>query len=248
MIESDFDIVIPIGPLDINAIRTQIGFTKTNIIGYRNIYLVSVDPNLQIDGCITISESIFPFSLKTVEEYHGKSSRNGWFLQQLLKLYAGLVIPDILGRYLVIDSDTFFLKPITFDKNYFCYGTEYHQPYFEHLKKLLPSLEKMDPQKSGICHHQMFETKYLKELFTMVEQYHAEQSTTNPRFFEIFLKNVDPQHYTASGASEYEIYFNFMLKYHPDQVILRPLRWCNAPYIVTNANLDYVSCHWYIRQ
>ena len=70
-----------------------------------------INNEIVIDGCITIFEKIFPFSLDTVAKIHGKRDRNGWYLQQLLKLYAGKIIPNILDKYLVIDSDTFFLKP-----------------------------------------------------------------------------------------------------------------------------------------
>lgn len=59
-----FDIVIPVGPNDIHFINILVHYTKLNIIGFRNIYLVSYDDTLVIDGCITISETIYPFSKK----------------------------------------------------------------------------------------------------------------------------------------------------------------------------------------
>ena len=82
----NFDIVIPVGPNDKSIIEEQIKYTQKNIIGYRNIYLISYDPSIDIDGCITINENIFPFNIDTIAEYHGKLDRNGWYLQQLLKL------------------------------------------------------------------------------------------------------------------------------------------------------------------
>ena len=109
-------------------IEKQIKYTQKNIIGYRNIYLICYDPSISIQGCITINENIFPFNIDTVSKYHGKLERNGWYLQQLLKLYAGKIIPNILDKYLVIDSDTFFLKPTTFLQDNKClynYGFEY---------------------------------------------------------------------------------------------------------------------------
>ena len=109
MIEQ-FDILILIGPEDKDILTKQIEFTKKNIIGYRKIFLLSYDPTIMIEGCITINENIFPFTIDTVAAFHGKLKRNGWYLQQLLKLYAGIVIPNILDRYLVIDCDTFFFK------------------------------------------------------------------------------------------------------------------------------------------
>ena len=240
-----FDIVIPVGPNDINIIKQQIKYTKKNIIGYRNIYLICNDKSLNIEDCITISEDIFPFDINTVANFHGKSSRNGWYLQQLLKLYAGFIIPNILGRYLVIDSDTFFLKPTTFikdDKCLYNFSSEYHKPYFDHMLKLDKDLTKQDKLKSGICNHMMFETKYIKVLFNKIENLH------NDKFYNIFLKNVED----ISGASEYEIYFNFMLKYYPNKIIIRKLKWrpvSSLNYLKKNNNYyDYISYHWYMRK
>ena len=79
-----FDIVIPIGPNDKSIIEQQIKYTKKNIIGYRNIYLISYDSSIKIDGCITINENMFPFNIETVAKYHGKLKRNGWYLQQFI--------------------------------------------------------------------------------------------------------------------------------------------------------------------
>ena len=115
--ENLFDVVVPIGPNDVKKVMDQMNYTKKNIVGYRNIYIVCYDPDVKIEGCISINENTFPFTIQTVVEKHGKSWRNGWYLQQLIKLYSGQVIPGILDRYLVLDSDTFFLKPIKFIKH-----------------------------------------------------------------------------------------------------------------------------------
>jgi FkbM family methyltransferase len=236
-----YDIVIPVGPNDIEQLNKQIVYTKKNILGYRNIYIISYDPSVTIDGCITIPETIFPFSINTVAKYHGKLSRNGWYLQQLLKLYAGFVIEGIMDKYLVIDSDTYFLKPTTFIQDNMCcynHGNEYNKPYFIHMKKLHPSLLKYY-KFSGICHHMMFEVKYIKQLFNLIENYHKDF------FYNIFLKNVTE--YSGSGASEYELYFNFMLIYNKDKIKKRDLIWKNVSNLNDTEKYDYVSCHWYNR-
>ena len=36
----------------------------------------------------------------------------GWYFQQLLKLYAPLIIPDILENVLILDSDTVFFRKV----------------------------------------------------------------------------------------------------------------------------------------
>lgn len=245
----DFDIVIPVGPSDSEIVSKQLTFTKKNIIGYRNIYLISYDPSINFDGCITIDENIFPFNKNTVVQIHGDNYRNGWYLQQLLKLYASFVIPDILDKYLVIDSDTLFLKPTTFIEDNKClynYGDEHHEPYFQHIKRMDNELRKMT-NKSGICHHMIFEKKYIQEMFNKIEGIH------NDTFYNIFLKYVLPmqtlldEYNTDSGASEYELYFNYMLQFNSDKIKLRPLHWCNSQSGDTNTDYDYISYHWYLR-
>lgn len=238
-----FDIVIPIGPNDINFINKIVEHTQKYIIGYRNIYLVSYDSNLKIDNCITINENIFPFNKNTLAKYLGYNDRLGWYLQQLIKFYSGFTIKGILNNYLVIDADTYFLKFTTFFKNklpLYNIGIEYNMPYFEHMFKLHPSLQKQT-NYSGICHHMMFQTNIIGELFKLIESYHRES------FYISFLKCINSVNILGSGASEYEIYFNYIHIYHKDKFLIRQLRWENTNIISDNINLDYISCHWYIR-
>ena len=244
---AQFDVVIPVGPNDISVLHSQLEYTKKNIIGRRNIYIISTIFREDIQGVIFIPESIFPFSLQSVAEIHGASARNGWYLQQLLKFYTGFCIPGILPNYLVIDSDTFFLKPTSFIENdliLFNPATEYHIPYFLHMKRLHPSLVK-DHNISAISHHMLFTTKYVKELIDMVEQYHSKV------FWKVFLEQVDPTMrlgmYNSSGASEYEMYFNFMNNYHPEAFTIRKLHWAGTKTLELDKHYDYVSIHWYER-
>ena len=92
-----FDVVIPLGPNDLENIEKQIACTKTNVIGLRNIYVVTPIHGFIYNDCTIIDESIFPF-VDQIAIYHGKDKRNSWYLQQLIKLYAGIIIPGILER------------------------------------------------------------------------------------------------------------------------------------------------------
>jgi hypothetical protein len=243
---SKFDIIICVGPRDSDIIANMVPYTKKNVIDYRNIYLVCTDPSINIDGTITIDEKIFPFSIDDLITKFGNNNRNGWYLQQLLKLYSGNIIPGILPNYLIIDSDTFFLKPVSFmDNNKYIYtvGNEYHIPYFNHMNKIHPSL-KRTTNYSGISHHMIMNTEYVNGLFKLVENYH---NNSDP-FWKIFLNNIDKNDFLTSGASEYEIYFNYVNIYHKNDIILRQLNWKNASCLnEDNKNCDYVSIHWYMR-
>ncbi len=239
-----FDIVFLLGPNDMPVIHDNIMYAKKNIIGYRHIYIISYDDTLQFDGCTTISEKSFPFSMETVTTYHGRLNRNGWYLQQLLKLYAGFIIPTLLDTYLVIDADITFLKPTHFyedGKFLYNYSNEYHRPYFTHMSRLHPSLIKVDRYKSGISHHMIFQKQYLKELFDMVERAHDGEP-----FYNIFLKSVTDC--SASGASEYEIYFNFIQQTHPADIKIRYLKFMNTnDRNKMNEDYDYLSFAHFMR-
>jgi hypothetical protein len=239
-----FDILFLLGPNDVSVIHDNILYAKKNVIGYRHIYIICFDDTLQFDGCITISEKLFPFTMETVAKYHGKLGRNGWYLQQLLKLYAGFVIPNILENYLVIDADVAFLKPTRFyedGKYLYNYSDEYHPPYFAHMQTMHPSLIRVDPSKSGISHHMLFQTKYIKELFELVESAHNGEP-----FYNIFLKSVTD--YYTSGASEYEIYFNFIQQRHPSDIQIRYLKYINTNDISKkHEDYDYLSFAHYMR-
>lgn len=253
----DFDIIISVGPHDQEIIKAQLEYTKKNVIGYRNIYLICADPTICIEGTITINENIFPFTKENVIEIIGNvrvdnGDRTGWYLQQLLKMYAGKVIPGILKRYLIIDSDTHFLKPTEFitqdGKHLFTTSQEYTKEYFEHMNKLHPLLQKYHPL-SGISHHAFFHTDRLTELMELVEKYHTNEVYIKP-FWTIFLEKVLEMLQTTNTTcvcSEYEIYFNYMYHFRPEEIIIRDLKWANVPYLDTNKDDDYQAVHWYLR-
>lgn len=256
-----FDVVIPVGPRDLEILQRQLALTKQNVIDHGRIFLVCADGTATnaVLGATDSSEPSaevivlderdvpFPFSIETVVAAHGERQRNGWYFQQLVKLYAGSCIPGLSERYLVIDADTLFLRPTTFicpttDRCQYCIGSEFHPPYFRHLTRMHESLAKV-VGASGICHHMMFETRFLRELMALVESAHAAP------FYQVFLDQVDAAERDASGASEYELYLNFVMRVHGEEVVLRPLQWANVPRLSpeTMANCDFVALHWYNR-
>jgi dTDP-4-amino-4,6-dideoxygalactose transaminase len=86
----------------------------------------------------------------------------------------------------------------------------------------------------------IFETEKLDKLFKMVEQRYE-----NKKFYEIFLEKVEKKFHTnGSGASEYEIYFNYLLTYHRNEITIRKLNWKNAKAL--DHKVDYVSIHWHL--
>ncbi len=239
----EFDIVILVGPNDYQIFKKSIEYTKKNIIGYRNIYIVSpVDQ--KVDGTIFVDEKMFCISMNTVRRFHGENSRNGWYFQQLMKLYAGKCIPNLLTNYLVIDADTCFLKPTRFfdedNKPYFTVGYEYNNEYFVHMNVLHPSFKRRHTH-SGISHHCMFNQIYIKEIMYLVHLHH------NKPFYQVFLESVSKSYITGAGASEYEIYFHYLVQYYLDKISIRELKWDNMNTIPDeDTEHDYISCHHWL--
>ncbi len=253
-----YDILISHGPSDDDILPYTVSQIRKYVKDFRNIYIVSHDAEIDLfdeevfKGTKVINEKTFPFSIKDVDKFIQTPKRNAWYFQQLLKLYASLVIEEMLDDYVVVDADTLFLKEISFKSSgryMFNMGDEYHVPYFEHMKRMHPSFEKM-VKLSGISHHMIFNRMIVSEMMMLVERHH----NFTP-FWEVFLREVVPEQRHGSGASEYEMYFNYMLKNHKDKVIPRKIKFENtglqADVILNNyQNLPdgpyYASLHGWI--
>ena len=98
---------------------------------------------------------------------------------------------------------------------------------------------------SGVSHHMIFEKEHIQGLLDLVQSYH-----NNKPFWQLFLEFGTEY----VGASEYEMYFNYMLKYNPTRIQIRPLKWSNSQDYVScsqaeqyNVPLDYITWHWHLR-
>lgn len=228
------DVVIPCTEKDLRTLPLCIRGIRENGKNIRRIIVISSQP--LTDEAEWFDESNYPFSCQNIAEeltYHSsaytkelfqKESRVGWYFQQLLKLYASSTIPNISSNVLILDSDTIFLKPVTFlnDQNAGLYnpGEEYHIPYFEHAARMIPGFYKFFPEYSGISHHMIFQRSVIQALLEEVECNHKIP------FWQIFCRLVDPKDLPYSGASEYEIYFNYIFT-RSTQFSIRKLRWKN---------------------
>ena len=80
----------------------------TNILEMYRVY----------DPIVTnIDENIFPFNKEYIDNLFKCPERSGWYLQQLLKIYAPIIINDILDKYIIVDADLRFYNRINFFEN-----------------------------------------------------------------------------------------------------------------------------------
>lgn len=234
-VDEPIDVVIPA----VNRGRSEYCIASIKRFGksIRNVYVIS--PEQVTDKAIWIDESIFPFSIfdvakhlykdeeKAQEHLKQGKGRIGWYLQQLLKLYAPLVIPDISSNILLLDSDVIFLKPVNFmnekSEPLFCVSGQHHKRYFEHAQRLIPGFERIKGV-SGIAHHMLIQRDVIENLFSLIESIH------NKPAWQAFCECVEVKEdgsLPSTGMSEFEIYFNYFFA-SSDQGHIRKLKWANV--------------------
>jgi hypothetical protein len=215
------DAFVPLHPKDLDMLPYCVIGLRKNVKELRNIYVVSEENPEDIDDIIWVPESRFPFSIKDVAVYiKSTNKREGWYFQQLLKMYAFRVIEGCANNLLLFDADCVICRPISFfDENRALLDwtdEQIHLPYFEHASKVLKDVfVRVDSSKSGITDHMLVHRDIMEEILQQIEE--------GGNAWQILLEAVDPAQWDKSGMSEYEIYYNYVLKWYPDQYSLRKL-------------------------
>lgn len=229
------DVVIPCSSKDKITLDHCITSIKKNVNGIRHIFVVSEEP-LTTQAC-WFDQKNYPFSLYDIaaaifpnetpsewEVFASSHPRRGWIYQQLLKMYAPFVIPEISSNVLIVDADVIFFRPCSFltdtGAGLYAFGTEYHPPYFFHMHRLLPNLGRVFPCYSGVCHHILLQKKVLEDLFSDIRNHHGKEP------WYAICSVLDHSELAGSSFSEYEIYFNYIFSRCP-QMQLRALDWDN---------------------
>lgn len=254
--QSIIDVVIPAHEKDVDTLNHCIEGIRRNIDSVRRIIVISKEK--YTDQAEWFDEALFPFSYKEIAGL--VKGAIGWHLQQLLKLYSPLAIPDISENILIVDSDTVFFRKVKFfsdnglplynlskDKN--LEDSDFHQTTYRHIIKILPEIAEKLPEKfrniSGICHHMLFQKHIIEELFKRVENIDG----TGDPFYKIFLKNSK----IMCGVAEYNLYFYFLVSLHPQEYQIRILNYKNTSDFSLwkyrlRSKYDYCSFHSYMRE
>ena len=144
---------------------------------------------------------ILGFDKKRINYIVNSEDRSGWLFQQLLRLGADKIVKN--NDYLVLDSDTCFLNPITFidkNENYNFYMTdEYHLPYFKAIKRLFKNINFL--RISFTSHNIIMNKKVLKELKYEIE------NNTDKVWFNAIISLASPVE--ACCYSEYDCYGHY---------------------------------------
>ncbi|MDU0808903.1 DUF6492 family protein [Aquirufa regiilacus] len=178
--------------------------------------IVLIDENKLIDG----------LNMSVIKEALNNHCHNdkayGWYFQQLLKL-AFSQSQYAKKCYLIWDSDTVALNPLTFidgDKYNILPKSENHKPYFETIERLLKL--PIIATHSFISEHMIIDTEIMKSMLLNIEQSSFYKYSSNEKWFEKCIYATDPE--VIQGFSEFETYGNFCLNFHPNIMKFRWLR------------------------
>lgn len=215
--ELSIDVVILAVEKDLETLPFVIDGIKKNVKHpISSIFLVSPAlSNIQIVGatlgCTLIDErSILSVTPEDLNIIAGGVNRSNWYYQQFLKWSGGKFTRE--KYYLVVDADTIFIRPQVFEldgKIILNCSDEYHEPYFDHYEKILQ--EKPGYKYSFTSHQMLFENSKLVEIKSKIE------TLNNCMWYEAILKNIDRRF--LSGASDYEIYGQYVYNHYADQIM-----------------------------
>ena len=213
------DAVIPFHPKDRDTVQTCCSSLRS-VMGVNRIFLItSENPNIPDTSFINEKEITNIVSLDEIRtrwETTGSrfANRAGWIYQQILKLGANQLIPDLSTDFLISDSDiTFLNNPYSHVENDIfpyakAYTGEYNEPYRKNYERLLK-----EPTESGfsfINHNMVFNKNYLNDLKKFIEEKNDE------RWDHAIISALD--FHSFSDFSEYDLYGNWMFKYRKDRM------------------------------
>ncbi len=216
----EIDVVIPTINKDFALLEIFISSIKNNILNpIHNIYIIS-ETNRELSAfcknhnLIFVDENtILGYGKTSINYVTDGKNRNGWLFQQLLKLGADKLVST--DSYAVIDSDTILLNNHNFlqgGKYVFFESNEWHQKYFDTMRKLLGFRAKS--KLSFVAHMMIFDRAILNEMKSAIESIH------HKKWDQAIISLIDQTE--LSYFSEYETYGNYVLKYHADKIITKP--------------------------
>jgi hypothetical protein len=261
-----YDIVTCVGLRDRSFARLSLKYLLANTT-CNSIFIVAPQKNLGTLGdfdqkVVLVDEnSVIPgLTSKDIAHYLSQVSPSNrfakWYFQQFLKM--GICNrPDLHENYLIWDSDTILLHPLSFfsqdGRVLFTKGNEYHTPYFVTLNKILK--EPREVNFSFIAQHMMINKQIMAEMINKIKAGSLCDGswvwTILEAIFESSNSHQAPCSPPVPEFSEYETYGNYVTNNYPEKALHRELPWLrDGSYIghfPTIEDLDtFANCHTFV--
>jgi hypothetical protein len=238
--DGSYDIVTCVGPCDRSFARISLRYLLANT-KCRSIFIVAHQRTLNslsdFDQKVVLvdEKSVIPGLIsKDIARYLSQVNPSNrfakWYFQQFLKM--GICNrSDLHENYLIWDSDTILLHPLSFfsqdGKVLFTKSDEYHKPYFATLYKILKEPRRVN--FSFIAQHMMIKKRIMAEMINRIKA----DSLCDGSWVWAILKSIFEGHTSCLPPcsppvpefSEYETYGNYVTNNYPEMVKHRELPW-----------------------
>lgn len=220
------DVIIPVVEKDVDVLAYAIQGIRKHLKHKNNVYIVAplseaIKKVAEANGAIYLDEKeVCSITKDDISFTVNGNDRSGWLYQQILKYSFGNIGQG--SHFLVLDSDTFFIKDIIFEKNgkfYFDFSDEFHVPYYKSYERLTGL--KHSSTISFITHYMLFDKNRLAQLKLHIQQH------TGHDIIEA-IKSLIGTSESQSIFSEYETYANFCIHNWPSEYSIR--YWFNESY------------------
>jgi hypothetical protein len=214
----NYDIVIVSHEKDFGGIKHIVKHVNKNL-KFDSIHLIvsEREPFTQLDTLKQLTDKPIFLHKETDVLKVDKSKirfRPNWIYQMLLKMFQNVTKND---NFLIIESDCVILKSLEFfegDKTIFYMGRDHiNQPYFNFNDKLLGIGREFN--HTFICEFMMYDKQIIKDLLVKT---HC--SDVND-FLNLIYEFTNDECYMA----DYELYGNFVYKYHREKFTTRDLNF-----------------------
>lgn len=201
----EIDVVIPIIEKDLEiVIHTINSIRKLVLHKIGKIYLVApkVDKIIAFaaqHNCEFIDENIV-LPDPAIKEY------GGWIVQQFLKLNMQDIVQK--NHYLVVDADTFFIRPVIFMQNNL-YLINVHYDCCKLRKRYTADIlhNKKTYAYDFVPHNMLFSKEILQQMKQHIENMHHDV------WYKVLLKSFAKNPINLRGFSEYELYTTYLTEF-----------------------------------
>ena len=210
-----FDVVITVAEKDFNKLPFVLKAIEANVQAVNNYYLISqlIIPQKYMGfgakSYLDASVIDFDFSKITMR------NRRGWYRQQFIKLFQQVSSDN----YLVIDADALIHKPLIINErhpDFYIGRDQLHQPYFD-LMKTVFGLDRVY-NHSFISEMMYFKRGVIDEIVKICG--------SKNDFFDACVEVINSAG-NVSGFSEYELYGNYVTKYHSAEYGYKQINVCH---------------------
>lgn len=208
---TEIDVIIPVIRKDLSILPLCLKGIKNCVVHpIANIYIVAPADDQIVKFCyenslIYVEEtSVLGYDshrLNIINPVTG-TNRNGWLYQQLIKLSGNI---GTCKYFLCIDADHVLLTPHVFiekdETPVFYTSSEFHQDYYQNIKKLMNGQVTTTALFSYIAHKMIFNKETLNNLRNDIARLNSSE------WDMAILNSLDLN--KDSGFSEFELYGNY---------------------------------------